>query len=46
MTRYAVGGVGDGSALATAEAYDPQQNRWEAVAPMAQARYGCGAAAI
>ena len=55
---YAVGGVADGSALpvlfapappaalATAEAYDPQQNRWEAVAPMAQARHSFGAAAI
>ena len=44
MTRYAVGGVGDGSALATAEAYDPQQNRWEAVADMGS-RHDLGALA-
>ena len=48
---YAVGGF-DGpptsasAALATAEAYDPQQNRWEAVAPMAQARHSSAVAAI
>ena len=34
-----VAGVYDGNnSLATAEAFDPQQNRWEAVAPLAQAR--------
>ena len=43
---YTVGGLADGSTLATAEAYDPQQRRWEAVAPMAQARHSFGAAAI
>ena len=30
----------------TAEAFDPQQNRWEAVAPMAQKRWSCAGAAI
>ena len=43
---YAAGGSAAWSTLATAEAYDPQQNRWEAVAPMAQARHSFGAAAI
>jgi len=32
--------------LATAEAFDPQQNRWEAVAPLAQARDSFGAVPI
>ena len=36
---YATGGRNDANdVLATVEAYDPQQNRWEAVAPMATAR--------
>ena len=44
---YAAGGyAGSNNSLATAEAYDPQQNRWEAVAPMAQARHSFGAVAI
>ena len=43
---YAAGGHDGSSAVAVAEAYDPQQNRWEAVAPMAQTRHSFGAAAI
>jgi hypothetical protein len=43
---YAAGGYLAGAAQATAEAFDPQQNRWEAVAPMAQARHSFGAVAI
>ena len=39
---YAAGGTGLGGSapagFATVEAYDPQQDRWEAVAPMAQPR--------
>ena len=35
---YAVGGFAGQTTLATVEAYDPQQDRWEAVAPMAQIR--------
>ena len=31
---YAAGGYDGNNLLATAEAFDPQQNRWEAVAPM------------
>ena len=33
-------------AMATAEAFDPQQNRWEAVAPMAQERHSFAVAAL
>ena len=43
---YVSGGYDGTNRLATAEAYDPQQNRWEAVAPMAQARHSFGAVAI
>ena len=43
---YAAGGYDGNNTLATAEAYDPQQNRWEAVAPMASARHSCAAGAI
>ena len=35
---YAVGGFEGQTALATVEVYDPQQDRWEAMAPMAEAR--------
>ena len=36
---YAVGGTaGDDNGLATAESYDPQQDRWEAAAPLSSAR--------
>ena len=43
---YALAGEEGSNVLATAEAFDPQQNRWEAVAPMAQARHLFGAVAI
>ena len=43
---YVAGGHDGNNSLATAEAFDPQQNRWEAVAPMAQARHSFSAAAI
>ena len=45
---YVAGGYAGSSnhTLATAEAFDPQQNRWEAVAPMATARHSCAAGAI
>ena len=43
---YAVGGLEVGATMPSAEAFDPQQNRWEAVAPMAQARHSFGAVAI
>ena len=44
---YAVGGCDDqGDTIATAEAYDPQHDRWEAVAPMASARSGHALAAV
>jgi len=43
---YVAGGQDGTNPLATAEAYDPQLNRWEAVAPMAQARSTSGAVAI
>ena len=43
---YATGGNTAGAALATAEAFDPQQNRWEAVAPMAQERHSFAVAAL
>ena len=44
---YAAGGDDrDGSTLTSVEVYDPQQNHWEAVAPMAQVRHSCGAGAI
>ena len=43
---YAAGGYTAGAVMATAEAYDPQQNRWEAVAPMATARHSCAVAAL
>ena len=43
---YVAGGWGGTTPLASAEAYDPQQNLWEAVAPMAQARHSFSAAAI
>ena len=43
---YAAGGYDGNNLMATTEAFDPQQNRWEAVAPMAQARHSFGAAAI
>ena len=32
--------------LAIVEAYDPQQDRWEAMAPMPEERHGYGAAAV
>ena len=42
---YAAGGRdGSNNYLATAEAFDPQQNCWESVAPMAQERKSCAAA--
>ena len=38
---FVVGGWSNGNGvLATAEAYDPQHDRWEAVAPLASARGG------
>ena len=48
---YAAGGDRPGErrlngALLSVEAYDPQQNRWEAVAPMAQGRHSFAVAAI
>ena len=46
---YAVGGFEDFEGeitLATVEAYDPQQNRWKAMAPMPDARYSHGATAV
>jgi kelch-like protein 17 (actinfilin) len=48
---YAAGGFDGnnttvGAALATAEAYDPQQNRWELVAPMATARHSCAVVVV
>ena len=43
---YVAGGHDGNNSLATAEAFDPQQNRWEAVAPMAQARDSLAVAAI
>ena len=43
---YAAGGVSNESILATAEVFDPQQNRWEAVANMARGSYHCAACAI
>ena len=43
---YTAGGYLVGAALATAEAFDPQQNRWEAVAPMATAGHNLAAATI
>ena len=43
---YVAGGHNGNTTVATAEAFDPQQNRWEAVAPMAQARHLFGAVAI
>ena len=42
---YVAGGY-NGSNLATAEAFDPQQNRWEAVAPSANARSYAAAVAM
>ena len=44
--RSSPGSSSSSSDAATAEAYDPQQNRWEAVAPMASARHSCAADAI
>ena len=43
---YVAGGYDETNLMATAEAYDPQQNRWETVAPMASARHSCAADAI
>ena len=43
---YALAGEEGSNVLATAEAFDQQQNRWEAVAPMATALHSCAASAI
>ena len=43
---YALAGEEGSNVLATAEAFDPQQNRWEAVAPMATARHSGAVAAL
>ena len=43
---YAVGGYDGTSTLASAEAFDPQQDRWEAVASTAQTRHSCAVAAV
>ena len=43
---YVAGGIDGNNSLATAEAFDPQQNRWEAVAPMAQGRHSFAVAAL
>ena len=43
---YVAGGYDGNNTLATAEAFDPQQNRWEAVAPMALARRAFAVAAL
>ena len=42
---YAVGGGNDGL-LSSVERYDPAANAWEAVAPMATARYALGVAVL
>jgi N-acetylneuraminic acid mutarotase len=44
---YVMGGLGDGAALNSVEAYDPAADRWENRAPMPTRRYdGTGAASI
>ena len=44
---YAVGGFnGDDGNLSSVERYDPAVGAWEAVAPMALARFGAGVAAL
>ena len=43
---YAVGGKNSSTKLATAEAYNPQTDRWEAVAPMSGARFGLALAVM
>ena len=44
---YAVGGYGnDGSVLGSVERYDPATDAWEAVVPMALARFGAWVAAL
>ena len=43
---YAAGGHDGANYLATAEAFDPQQNRWEVVAPSANARSYAAAVAM
>ena len=44
---YAVGGKTTGNtALSSVEAFDPQQNRWEAVAPLSGPRYSFALAAM
>ena len=35
---YAVGALGPDAALSSVERYDPAENAWEAVAPLAAAR--------
>ena len=43
---YVAGGYDETNLLATAEAYDPQQNRWETVANTERARNCCAGCAI